>query len=160
MEYAEKLVGLEQGDEAIVIPAIILHDIGWSRLTRPDRLLIFNGNTSREKKRELQVRHQDEGVKLAGDILEKVDYPKELTEKILEIISGHDTRQGFISRDEGLVRDADKLWRFSKTGFEAGSARYKSAKVSGIDRRQAELDNPKVFFSETAKRIASEELEQ
>ncbi len=113
LDFANRLVKLENGNEAIVIPATILHDIGWSQLPRSKRLLIFNRNASDEEKKAVRVWHQDEGIELAREILAKVDYPKDLTEKILEIISGHDTRQGFISRDEGLVRDADKLYRFS-----------------------------------------------
>jgi len=42
-----------------------------------------------------------------------------LVPEILEIISHTDTRKGFISKNEGLVRDADKLWRTSQRGFAA-----------------------------------------
>lgn len=159
LEYAELLVGLEQGDEAIMIPAIILHDIGWGQLPREKRLLVFKKNTTEEEKLSPRLHHQKESVRLAGDILIKVDYPTDLTEKILEIISQHDSRQGFISRDEGLVRDADKLWRFSKTGYEVGIARGYDTGQARLDRFKAELNKPDFFFSETAKRIASEELE-
>ncbi len=159
LDYGEMLVGLEKGDEAIVIPAIILHDVGWSQLPRKRRLLIFHKDTTEEEKIPLRLHHQQESVRLAGDILIKVDYPGDLTEKILEIISGHDTRQGFISRDEGLVRDADKLYRFSKTGYETGAARGHLTAQAREEKFEADINKPDYFFSETAKRIASEELE-
>ncbi len=159
LNFANRLVGLEKGNEDVVIPAVILHDVGWSQLPRKRRFLIFKKNTTEEEKLPVRLQHQKESVRLAGDILSKVDYPPDLTEKILEIISQHDTREGFISRDEGLARDADKLWRFSKTGYQVGVARgYDTGQVR-YDRFKAELNKPDYFFSEAAKRIASEELE-
>lgn len=65
----------------------------------------------------MRYKHQDEGVKLAEKILERIEYPKDHIEEILEIISQHDTRDGFFSANEGAMRDADKLWRFDSYGF-------------------------------------------
>ena len=158
LDYAKTLVNAENGDEDIVIPAIILHDIGWSQLPRSKRLLIFDRNAKEEEILSVRLQHQREGGKLAREILSEVGYPADMTEEILEIISEHDTREGFISKNEGLVRDADKLWRFSKGGFEADARRYKGARKFPFGILENSLQNPNFLYSKTARQIALEEL--
>ncbi len=158
LEYAQRLVKMEKGDEDVVIPAIILHDIGWSRIPKARVWILFDKKSSREEIYKLRTEHQDEGVKMARGILEGVGYPPELTAEILEIISQHDTRDGFISKNEGLVRDADKLWRFSKTGFEADTRRAQVSRGFECARLEKELENPKYLSSKAAREIARQEL--
>jgi HD superfamily phosphodiesterase len=159
LHYAQTLAELENANEDVIIPAIILHDIGWSQLPRSEWLTIFDNRTSSQDKRSIQLKHQGEGVRLARDILTMVAYSAELTGAIVEIISEHDTRQGFISKDEGLVRDADKLWRFSRAGFEADAARQGSGHEIHCKRLEDSIKHPAYFYSEAAKHIALKELE-
>ena len=153
---AQELVGLEDGDEDIVIPAIILHDIGWSQVVA--RASLFDARLTGPQERDLRLAHQQESVRLAAGILDEVGYPPDLHGEILAIISEHDTRQGFISKNEGLVRDADKLWRFSKTGFEADVRRFGISPQTYADRLAAELERPDYLYSASARRLAREEL--
>jgi HD superfamily phosphodiesterase len=125
LKYALKLVDIEKGDEDVVIPAIILHDVGWSQLPTKRRMKVFDPGAKEQERREVVYEHQIEGIKLALKILREVNYPPEKIDEILDIISQHDTRKGFISKNEGIVRDADKLWRTSKEGFGAAEARAK-----------------------------------
>lgn len=152
--YARELVTLEEGNEDVILPAIILHDIGWSQLVKERRLLIFDKDAREEDRHSVQLEHQNESVKLAADILREVNYPEELSKEILEIISQHDTREGFISKNEGLVRDADKLWRTSKEGFAAGMARNKPGDESPFKKLEESINKPNYFFSETARQMA------
>ena len=161
LHYAQILLGLEGGDEDIVIPAIMLHDIGWSQLTQEEWLVVFNLNAKDEDKTAVQLKHQTAGVELARTILSKVNYPKEMTDEILEIISQHDTRDGFISKNEGLVRDADKLWRTSKVGFAASNAKRTITREQAIQRLETNLkkqDAQNTLFSNSAKRIQNENM--
>jgi HD superfamily phosphodiesterase len=158
LKYARELAALENGNEDVIIPAIILHDIGWSQLIKERRMLIFDKDASKEDRRNVQLEHQIESVKLAGDILRNVNYPEELTKEILEIISQHDTREGFISKNEGLVRDADKLWRTSKEGFAAAEARRKvnnkPRDESMWKKIEEDIHKPGYFYFEKARQIA------
>ncbi len=159
LEYAQKLVDLENGDEDIVIPAIILHDVGWSQV-RPDFWQpVFKGKVEREQAWAVVTQHQNESVRLAADILHQVGYPEPQTKEILQIILQHDTRQGFISKNEGLVRDADKLYRFSREGFRNDINRSGATAKQEIERLGKEIDNPKFLYSAAARRMAKEELE-
>ena len=158
LKYALNLVDLENGNEDVVIPAIILHDVGWSQLPEERRMTIFNPEAKEEDRREVQFEHQIESIKLAAKILRKVDYRPELTDEILDIISHHDTRKGFISKNEGIVRDADKLWRTSRQGFTVSEARAKKREEQRFKRLEEGLNKEHYFYSETAKQMAKADL--
>jgi HD superfamily phosphodiesterase len=160
LSYAKRLVELEGGDGDIIIPAIILHDIGYSQIPRERRMLIFDRNATMEKRDAVRYEHQEESVKLAKGILNEVGYPADLIPEILEIISQHDTREGFISKNEGLVRDADKLWRFSRTGFGADETRSNTIDENRCERLEVSLKDPDYIYSQSARLIAAQELEQ
>ncbi len=159
LSYATILLASEQGDEDIVIPAIILHDIGYSQLSKERRLSIFDRSKADAERRAVQMEHEHAGVVLAKGLLVKVGYPRDLVPEILEIISQHDTRKGFISRNEGLVRDSDKLWRFSKRAFDVGGRRPRTGPDTRLKNWEADIDKPGYFFSEKAKQLAREQLE-
>ena len=159
LKYALKLVDLENGNEDVVIPAIILHDVGWSLLPEERRLTIFDPRAKEEDRREVQFEHQIESTKLAIKILRKVNYPPDLTDEILDIISQHDTRKGFISKNEGIVRDADKLWRTSKEGFTVSEARAKKREAQRFKLFKEGLNKEHYFHSETARQMALADLE-
>ena len=160
LKYAQELMDQEDGDEDAIIPAIILHDIGWSQLIKGRRMLVFARSAKEEDKLEVQLEHQKESVRLASDILKKVNYPDDLTQEILEIISQHDTRKGFLSKNEGLVRDADKLWRTSEEGFTAAAARSLLPRDdSQFKKLEENMKKADYFFSETARKIAFKEFE-
>lgn len=116
-DYAVKLSKLENANENITVPAAILHDIGWSQVSKDEIAIIFDLNANREEEKAVRIKHEKQGKELAKKILQKVEYNSKLIPKILEIIDGHDTRRGFLNKEEGIVRDADKLWRYSKKGF-------------------------------------------
>ena len=158
LNFAKKLIGSEKGNSDVIIPAIILHDIGWNKLSKKERFLIFESNKTEKKEREVRVKHQKEGVKLAEMILNKVNYNKNLSKHILEIISQHDTRVGCFSKEDSLMRDADRLWRFSKTGFWADVRRLKIPGEQNHKRMEKALNKKGFLHTKSAKRIASQEL--
>ncbi|OGI28469.1 MAG: hypothetical protein A2184_04045 [Candidatus Moranbacteria bacterium RIFOXYA1_FULL_44_7] len=157
-KFATKLCKLEKEADDIVVPAAILHDIGWSQLSEEEKFIIFNSNATKEEMLHVRIRHQKEGVKLAKEILEKLEYPLDQIKKILEIISQHDTRKGFFSKEDGVMRDADKLWRFSKIGLEADIRRREMKFHEYYNRMEKRIEEENFFYSESAKSLAREEL--
>ena len=75
---AFELLEREGGDEDVVIPAIILHDTGWKRVPADLHLKAFGPNTSRP---ELNRLHEVEGVKIAEEILQQVNYDSTKTKE-------------------------------------------------------------------------------
>jgi hypothetical protein len=178
LNFAQFLVRYEKGDRDIILPAIILHDVGYSQIPKERRMKIFDHKAKKGDRLGVQYEHQIEGVLLARKILERVGYPSDKTAEILQIISQHDTRKGFISKNEGLTRDADKLWRYSKRCIEAGENRAKANRQEKLPKPLDEANKkdpkkkppdrwrmmkkgilkPDYFYSERARKIALKEL--
>jgi HD superfamily phosphodiesterase len=153
INLAFKLIEREGGDKDIVIPAIILHDVGWKEVPEGLHLKAFGPNAV---SLELTKIHEARGVKIAKSILQMVHYDEEKIEEILEIINGHDTRRGAISLNDKIVKDADKLWRYTKEGFQIDQTRFEENYNEILDRLRSGVDT--WFFTDSAKRIAMEEL--
>lgn len=157
--YAIQLCKLEKIKDDIVVPAAILHDIGWSCLTKKERFLIFDPCLTPEAERKIRIKHEEKSAKLAKKILNQVKYPLDLMGNIVEIISKHDTRKNFLSKEDGLVRDADKLWMYTKIGLEADIRRRGLTFDELYNYLKKQIDKKYFFYSESAKKIARKEFE-
>ncbi len=153
-QYAYLLLEKEKGDEEIVIPAIILHDVGWKKVPEELHLKAFGPKATMPKVRRV---HEVEGVKIARKILEKINYDQEKIKEILKIIEGHDSREEPISLNDKLVKDADKLWRYSKEGFQINRKRYEHSFEQYMERLRSHLD--KWFLTESGKETAKQEIQ-
>ena len=153
--YAYLLLDKEKGDEEIVIPAIILHDVGWKKVPEELHLKAFGPKATMPKVRRV---HEVEGVKIAREILEKINYDQEKIKEILKIIEGHDSREEPISLNDKLVKDADKLWRYSKDGFQINRKRYEHTFEQYMERLRSHLN--KWFITESGKEVAKQEIQE
>lgn len=112
--FAERLLDAHpEADADIVLLAILLHDIGWHVVDAADLEQCFKTKFQSD----VRVVHEKEGARLARDILERTGWPESVTAAVCEIIDGHDTRPEPRSLNDRLVRDADKLWRFTIAGL-------------------------------------------
>ena len=150
---AFELLKREGGDEDIVIPAIILHDTGWKRVPAELHLKAFGPKATNS---ELNRLHETEGVKIADEILQAVNYDRAKSKKILEIIDGHDSRRKSLSLNDRIVKDADKLWRYTGSGFYIDIKRFGESFEEGLERLRGNM--PGWFFTVTAKAMAAEKL--
>lgn len=152
-QLAFDLLEREGGDEDIVIPAIILHDTGWQRVPAELHLKVFGPKAT---KPELNRLHELEGVKIANEILQVINYNPAISERILEIIEGHDSRRKPLSLNDMIVKDADKLWRYSKSGFYIDGERFGLSHGESLKRLRCYISE--WFFTVTAKEMAIEKL--
>ncbi len=100
-------------DGRIVLPAVLLHDVGW-KMFPAEKLADAVGPNA--KYPELQREHEIEGARIARDILDALTVPGIDSHRVIEIIDGHDTRKHALSLEDALMKDADKLWRFTDHG--------------------------------------------
>lgn len=149
---ALKLLDSEEGEARIVLPAAILHDVGYSQI--PDNELL-NSFGVKIKKPELSRLHEIEGVRFAKAILENIGYPEAFTEKILSIIDGHDTRKTALGPDDMVVKDADKLWRFTYEGFHIDCTRFNLPPSEWLGELTGCISE--WFFTKTGEKMAMEE---
>lgn len=102
-------------NEAIVLPAILLHDTGWSTVDERENLeaIAPDRDGSRE---HLVIKHEKEGARIAREILGQAGIPDADIEQIVAIIDGHDTRRTALNINDSIVKDSDKVWRVTAHG--------------------------------------------
>ena len=150
--FALKLLEAEGGDEAVVLPAVILHDIGWKSVPEELQLEAFGPG---HNDMNLNRIHEVQGANEAGKILEQVAYDPTLINAIVEIVSGHDSRKESRSLNDAIVKDADKLWRFSAEGLEVDPKRFRIDPGVYLPWLGKQID--RWFLTETGRKIAREE---
>jgi len=156
--YALLLLEKESGDRKIVEPAIILHDIGWSALRPEDIEAAYGVRATGEKARKLNRIHEVEGAGIAQELLLKLDCDALTISKIVKIIERHDSGKKPCTLEEKIVKDADKLWRFSKIGYAHELKRQALTHEKRYAFLSKNIDN--WFFTKTAKTLAEKELQE
>lgn len=155
-QYALRLLAEEGGEPEIVEPAVILHDVGWSQLAPEQIRVAFGVRAGGEEAARLNRIHEREGAAIARQILQSLYYPPPWIERIAALIGRHDSGEQADSPEEALVKDADKLWRFSPAGYWQEVARQ------GLERdelfRFLSSRYRHWFFTATAVRLAEEAL--
>lgn len=155
VEFAFKLLGAEGGDEDVVIPAIILHDVGWKEVPEDLQLKGFGPKATLP---ELTKIHEDEGVKIAKDILEKINYDNNKAEEILRIVGGHDSRKEPLSLNDRLVKDADKLFRYTREYMDIYAEKFELTHDQMHARYEEKLAT--WFLTHSGSEMARAELEK
>jgi len=153
LQYALKLLKQEKGDPKVVIPAVLLHDVGWKAIPEKLHLTAFGPNPSNPK---LARVHELEGAKIAKGILEKLHYHPVKTIEICRIIRGHDSRKRAISPSDRIVKDADKLTRYSKKGMTIDLGWFHIPRQEYLVFLEAIIDH--WFLTPTGKEIARKEI--
>jgi HD superfamily phosphodiesterase len=118
IENGKALLKEEKGDPEVVITALVLHDIGWSRVSFDDFV-----QAPPEKKKETPSlkEHMVQSAVLAREILESFDFPKDKKELVLKIIAVHDLPdviENFPEPEAVLVMEADRLDRFGEESLK------------------------------------------
>jgi hypothetical protein len=118
--YAERLCDAYPDADALVVRvAILLHDTGWARVDE-DRI-ISEGFAGDWRRADVRFEHERHGCDIAREILPPLGYDAAFVQRVTDIIDGHDTRPEAKSLEDALVRDADRLWRFTPTGIALAS---------------------------------------
>ena len=153
LRYTLKLLQSEEGDEDVVIPAVLLHDVGWKTIPTKLQLTAFGPNPSNPK---LVRIHEVEGAKIAEAILKDLQYPSDKIKEICRIIRGHDTRKRPISQNDRIVKDADKLWRYSRKGVAIDIDRFRVPRSTYLNFLEKIINE--WFLTWTAREIAKREM--
>jgi len=156
--YALALLRHEGGDGRIVEPAVILHDVGWSVFEPDDIFAAYGVLATGEEADRLNRIHETEGAAIAETILRSFDYEPDRIEAIRVIVSRHDSGRTAPTLEEALVKDADKLWRFSRIGFWKEAERQRLNPRTLLDFLAKRL--PGWFFSSTARSLAEKEMNE
>lgn len=155
-DWAQRLLKEHPGaDRDIVSLAILLHDIGWYSIDMGD--IIEKGFGPNMMQSDVRFLHESEGVRLSRPVLEKCGWGEDVIVAVAEIIDGHDTRPNPRSLNDRIVRDADKLWRFSVTGVSVACDWFKMTPGRYAARLAEQID---ILETEPGRRWAADELQK
>lgn len=110
IHFCLQLLESVSGERHIVIPAVILHDTGWSKIPEKvsQKIRVPDGEPEAIKV------HEEISALIAELVLRDVGYDRALINEIVCLINGHDSRKQAISLNDKIIKDGDKLSRFSK----------------------------------------------
>lgn len=143
------LLAYPEAEEAVVIPAILMHDNGWKMISEALQNQAFG---PKMKRADLQRLHETEGARIAAEILTGLSYNATKQAEIVQIIDGHDTRLETLSLNDQLVKDADKLWRFTPTGLDIDHRRFEVSLAEHTAWTGNQIEG--WLFTDEAKHIA------
>lgn len=112
IEYGRYLLATEKGEEDIVIPALYLHDIGWSAIDYSD---FVSASPALKKETKSLALHMHHSAVLARKILREMRYDTEKAGTIVSIIAVHDDPQKIFDMENlsaTLVVEADRMDRY------------------------------------------------
>lgn len=154
-EFAQELLThYPQADVDVCSLAILLHDCGWHVIDMVD--IIEKGFGPNMMQSDVRFRHEEEGVRLAQEVLGATGWPKATIDAVCKIIDGHDTRKDPRSHDDSIVRDADKLWRFTVVGAAVAADWFKCTPQQYTLRQDVTL---RLLETGAAPAIALREIE-
>lgn len=102
-------------DELVTRVAILLHDTGWARVDA-GTMITEGFRSANWRQSDARVQHEIEGCNIARELLPGLGFDTAFITQVTDIIDGHDTRLDHHSLEDAIVRDADRLWRFTPTG--------------------------------------------
>jgi HD superfamily phosphodiesterase len=145
----ESLLKEEKGDANILIPAAILHDVGWAKV--PTKLQMSDAETEKTEALEL---HLEYAVPIIEEILAECGYNKSFSKKIADVVLAHKFKNPRRS-DKRLLIDADTLADVFKEQFASDIEAYKTTakRLFGFRSRNK-------FYTKTAKSIFQKELDK
>jgi HD superfamily phosphodiesterase len=153
--FAERLCDAYPDADALVVRvAILLHDTGWARVD--ESRIISEGFSGDWRQSDVRFEHERHGCDIAREVLPGLGYDDELVTRVTDIIDGHDTRPVSHSLEDSLVRDADRLWRFTPTGIALASQWFGLTPAEYCRRLHAEI-MPELL-TQAAVEMATEEL--
>ena len=136
--YAERLCdAYPEADALLVRVTTLRHDPGWARVD--ETKIISEGFAGDWRKADIRFEHERHGCDIAREVLPGLGYDDEFIERVTAIIDGHDTRQVSHSLEDSLVRDADRLWRFTATGIALASGWFGLSPAEYARRLRSEI---------------------
>lgn len=104
----------ENLDGSILLPLVILHDVGYAEVPKDNPF-----------KLDMRKAHMEAGAKIARRVLDQVEYPQDRAQRIVHYVSIHDNwafgDNDIYTKDPllGTFNDLDYMWMATPKGFDA-----------------------------------------
>jgi hypothetical protein len=153
VEYGKTLLAEEGGNPRLVIPTLILHDVGWSQVDFSD----FITAPAEVKKDVGSIHlHMRYGARIASDILHELKWDPPLIPCITAIIAVHDLPDRVRALDDldaTLVFEADWLDKYAPQRQERYVRPVKGEKAVEELRQFLHMNKSKWFSTVTAREL-------
>jgi len=143
----EEIIAGEGGNVDILIPAAILHDVGWSEVTEKLQL-----TDDKKLKHEAGVQHIRRAPLIIRRILGKLNYDQNTIERVIEIVVAHKFTDPE-EKEKRLLIDADTLSDTYKESFYSDVESYNST-----SEKTYKFRSKNIFYTKTAKKIFQKQL--
>lgn len=138
----------EGGEEQILVPAAILHDVGFLKV---DPML---QTTTMENKREGQRQHLVFAREIIPEILKQVNYSSEDIERIIGIVEVHQFHKPE-EKEKQMLIDADNLSDVMPGAMQADAISYKNTPENVY-----EIRTRNTYYTKTAQEIFKREMKK
>jgi hypothetical protein len=159
--YAERLLERHpEADADVVLLAIMFHDSGWAVIDE-ERIYaegFATGGQEVDLSSDVRILHEKEGARIAAEALGGLAEAAAVVDEVAAIIDGHDSRLTALSRNDELVKDADKLWRYSVTGLSVSCDWF--GMTPGEYAARLERQVREALFTDAAREIGARDLAQ
>jgi len=139
----------EHIDDSLLLPLVILHDVGYAEVPRENPF-----------KLDIRKLHMNAGAKIAEKVLQEVKYPKDKIKKIAYYVSIHDNwalgDNKIYNEDRilGIFNDLDFIWMSTKNGFPILMKILNKNREEMIDYLESdEKPRKRPFSTETTKKL-------
>ncbi|MEJ2718568.1 MAG: HD domain-containing protein, partial [Deltaproteobacteria bacterium] len=153
VENGRALLAKEGGNPRVVIPALILHDVGWSQVDFSD--FITAPGQAKTEVGSIYL-HMGYGARIASDILNDVKWDPTLIQRITAIIAVHDIPEEIRALgdlDATLVFEADWLDKFAPARQERYVRPAKGDRAIEELRRFLDMNKSRWFSTVTAREL-------
>lgn len=149
MAEAESVCKKESIDDTLLLPLVILHDVGYANVPKDNPFNL-----------DLRKTHMAEGEKIAKTILEEMKYPLDKSEKIAHYVSIHDSwafgNHKAYNEDIvlGVFNDLDFIWMAAPQGFPSLMKilnKNKAEMIEYIEKSEKIINRP--FATKTTKEL-------
>lgn len=155
VKATEMILKKEKGKSDILIPAAILHDVGWAKVP-----LELQKAEDRKKKNKKVIRkalelHIEYAPAIAKGILAELGYEKKMMRKIISVIEDHKFKN---PRDlnKRILIDADAVGCVFKEQFYSDAKNYGNSSKESYEYRRKDDK----FYTKTARQIFEKEMEK
>ena len=156
VDNGKALLAKEGGNPRVVIPALILHDVGWSQVDFSDFITAPGEAKTDAGSTHLHMRY---GAEIASDILNDLKWNSALIQRITAIIAVHDIPEEVRALDDldaTLVFEADWLDKYSPERQERYVRAVKGQRGVEELRRFLDMYKSQWFQTVTARELLAQ----
>jgi len=161
MSVAWDICQKEHLDDSILMPLVILHDVGYKGVEHVANVNAYN--------KDIRKLHMELGRHYTVDILTAVSYPEDKVQKVAYYVSIHDMwafdQLDIYVKDPilGTFKDLDYLWIYTPIGFKAvANMLNKDNKqmLAYIESEKSPIYGKKSFSNESTRLLREQYLEE